>query len=130
MRLLLRGWGRNKGTHTHGNAELSKIPVEDDFGLRVDWGYKIYKTQNVTICWGADFSRTGKYMVNIVLDEQDVATLFKITFGKRISRQKLFELGFAPRIEPTEEELERAISEMSLASFFKIVGSGLQGDPV
>lgn len=113
MEIQVRGWGRNMGTRTILDHDLSELAVSRDPAKSVYFGkVGLFKSYGeVSVAWGQKLHFTGDYRVQVNYTCSDVVKLFKATFGSELDVELLEEYGFT--VSP--ELKKKLLGEIKLA---------------
>jgi hypothetical protein len=123
MRVVVRGWGRNRGEkEIMTDDRLHDMPVAPP-GIRFTWGetyLQVHKTKysaTVRVWASADLNLNGSYLTKLELDRHDITRLFYLIHG----RKDLDEIGRLLALYKDEEDQRAAAITVSREDAHKAI---------
>lgn len=112
MEITLRGWGRDMGTKTLVNHDLSEFRINSDPEQTIYWSTPglFARYGSVTVAWGQKLQHQGSYRMDLKFSQDDMFKLFKASYGRELDVD-LLEQGFTI----SEELKKRMLGEIKLA---------------
>jgi hypothetical protein len=124
MQLKARGWGRNMGTTTIANIDLSELRVRREPNKPVGFGSPgIFDVSGeISVAWGKTLHLGGDYRLQVDFSYDEVAKMFRAAFGSKLTTETLERCGLTLSDELQKSALSKVkMSDLTLADFAKLV---------
>jgi hypothetical protein len=124
MQLKARGWGRNMGSTTIADIDLSELKVRRESNKPVGFSNPgIFDVDGeISVAWGKTLHLGGDYRLQVDFSYDEIAKMFRASFGSKLTAETLERCGLTLSDELQKSALSKVkVSDLTLADLAKLV---------